>query len=527
MADRLFSTSWNFQGGFATDLARQVRQLNYLKKAENALYEVSGAVRKVGGSARVNVTAITGTPDVVGGYDFWLSGVGGSFTQKFVVVTGNGKVLKEDMDGVYDDITGTATIAADAVPVFATFTDLLTIWFSTNNTPLKWNQTGNVASLGGSPPTARTAAVHVGRLWAAGANATPSRLFFAGLGNAEDWTGADTGSIDVDPEDGDRIIGLASHKGRLLVFKGPNKGSIHQISGNTVATFSRTVLVTGIPLQSSNAIVPVGDDIWFMSDRGVHSISATERFGDFGVSDITRFLRGFFMNQLSRGRLDRVWGVNYAHKQCALWTLTRTGRVENDMAFGISYIRLPEEGPKPFTWLRECLCAAIRDNPASRIREVVFGSTDGFVLRQDVAARNLEGTDAYTFTIETPAIIIAPNDAQGKAVVDQPVQLYRMFMRSRPSTVATDITVSVARDNESSETYTFSQQGSGFILGTDRLGTGRLGGEDVRTVSADLVGEARTIRMTITQGTLNQDANIEEIGVYWKPVAQSGAAALA
>ncbi len=531
MADRLFTTVLAFNGGFATDLAPQVRQLDFLTKAENLVYEVSGAVRKVGGSTRINATAITGSPDVLGMTDFWLTGTTGNPVQKFVSVNANQTITKEDMDGVVDDITGAAVITANAYPVFATLTDLLTIWTSAANTPLKWNQTGNVASLGGTPPAARVAAQHLNRMWAAGTNANASRLFYSAFGNIEDWTGADTGSIDIDLNDGDRIIGLASNRGRLLVFKGPNRGSIHQISGTAPTgsdAWSRQVLVRGIPLQTHNSIVEVGDDLWFMSDRGIHSVAATEKFGNFEGVDLTRFLRGFLRSDVNRTRLANVWGVNWAEKQAVVWSMTRSGQAEEDMAFGLSYIRLKEEGIlKPFTWsVRECLSVAIRDNPTNRRKELVFGSTDGFWLRQDTSDRNLEGMTAYTMRVMTPSVILAATDTAGKPRGDQPVQLYRMYMRTVP-TGNYDISVRVTRDNATAETYTFNQQATGAVFDTAIFDTDVWGGGGMLLRTADMTGEARAIELDITQGGLNQDANIHEIGVEWKPVAGSGATSLA
>ena len=69
MADKTYPTIFNFKGGYATDLAPQVRELNFLTRAENVIYEVSGASRKIGGGVRVNSSQISGAPDVVGMFD--------------------------------------------------------------------------------------------------------------------------------------------------------------------------------------------------------------------------------------------------------------------------------------------------------------------------------------------------------------------------------------------------------------------------------------------------------------------------
>ncbi|MAH45618.1 hypothetical protein CMI37_07300 [Candidatus Pacearchaeota archaeon] len=514
---------YDFQGGFATDLAQQVRSLTFLTRAENVLYGVNKAVRKVGGSTRLNSTTITSSPDVVGMYDFWVTGTGGTFTQYFVAVTGNGKVINFGTGGTESDITGAASITASTIPVFAQMGDLLLIFTNDNDTPLKWSGSGDVASIGGSIPAGRGAVIHLNRVWTWGDNSNPSTITYGTADDPESYTGGDSGSIIIDNDDGDRIVGAVSHKDRLVVFKGPNRGSIHIIEGRAVADFLVTRLTGGIPLQTHNSIVEVGDDIWFMSDRGIHSLAATERFGNFASADLSRFLTTFFADNITRTNLNRVWGANYTRRSSVLWSLTDVAKSEPDLSLGISYILGEEEGLKPFTWTgRSNISMAIRNHPTTRVNEVVFGSTDGFVNRQDVSDRNINTSTAYTMRVTTPQLVLAPANPRG----DQPVDLRGMYMRSRP-VGNYDITVAVQRDNLTAESYTFDQGQSGFLLGTSVLDTGILGGSNLQTVvEPNMVGEARAIGLDITQGGLDQDADIYEIGIDYDVVGTSTSTSL-
>ena len=528
MANRKHTQVYQFQGGFASDLAPQIRTLDFLVKAENVVYEVTGAVRKVGGAARLNSTVITGAPSVLGMFDFWVAGVAGSFTQFFVATTSDSKVYNFGTGGTASDITGAATIGANAIPVFVQARDLLIFWWSDASTPLAWTGTGNVASLGGSPPAARCATFHLNRIWAAGTNANPSRLFYSSSVSAEDWTGTDTGSFDIEPQDGDRIVGLMSYKRKLFIFKGPNKGSIHVLSGTAPTgadAFSRTVLMRGLALQSPNSLVEVGDDVLFMSQYGIHSLVATDRFADFQESLATRFLMGYFRDSLNRNRLNAVWGVNYASKGMVIWTMTPISATVNNQAFGLSYIRRSEEGIKPFVWNRTCQSAAIRINPATNLKELVFGSNNGFILREDLVDRNIETSTAYTMRIQTPQLVLGKQDALGSQRFDQPVTLHRLYLRTRP-TGNYNITVALQRDNATPENYTFNQGTAGFLLDVDSLDTGVLGGGNLQVGVADLVGECRSVSLDITQGGLNQDANIYEMALEFTPISESGSGTL-
>lgn len=553
MPTRVFSRRIRFTGiGIATDLAPEVRELTHFTQANNVIFQVSGSVRKVGGSQRLNGTGIAGAPDVVGMFDFWRSGTSGTSTQQFVMVDSTGKIYRTTF-ALPLDISGSVALTAGARPVFAQFRDLLTIWSSADEAPRKWNQTGNAALLAGNPPAGHVATVHKGRLWAANTNANPSRLTFSALDTAETWTGTDTGSIDVDPEDGDRIVGLASHKGQLLIFKGPNKGSIHQLSGSAPTgndAFSRQPLLKGIALQTHNSIVEVGDDLWFMSDRGIHSLSATQRFGNFAQADLSRYLKIGFAEGINRSLLDQVWGVHYAHKSCVIWTIAPSGVAENTVAVVFSYIRQEEEGLKVSIWNRSCISAAIFIDPTTKVRQVAFGTTDGFAERQDIPRRGLASaatggfilnTDvlgtgrlgdafasntAYNMRILTPQITITDIDAQGQPRADQPVTLQRMYLKSEPLGDY-NVTIDVSRDGLAPETYLFNQGSGGFVLDTAVLNVNQLGGGILQTISAEMLGEARSISLDINQGGAGEDAHLYEIGIDYIPTSLVGSGSLA
>jgi len=386
--------------------------------------------------------------------------------------------------------------------------------------------TGNVATLGGTAPAGRGMVYHAGRGWIWGANANQSRLYYSASGNVEDWVGADTGSIDVAPEDGDRIVGvLPNYKKKLIVFKGPNRGSIHVISGTAPTgsdAFALSPMVSGIPLQSHNSLVPIGDDAAFASNRGIHLLSAVQEFGDFGEKDVTRYLKKFFRSDINRTKFGQVWGVNYSAKSCALWTFTANGATENNLVLGLSYVRFEEEGFKPFTWRRDCFSAALRKHPTTLLDEVVFGGTDGFCRRQDTDDRNIDSSTAYTLHMQSPKLMLASQDSRGKPMGDQPFALNSIYMRS----VAMgdyDVQMTVIRDKGASDSYAFNQGFEGFLLDTDFLDVGILGGDTMQIEYSDppASGQARAVQLDILQGGYNQDAHIIEIGIGITPTAPS------
>ena len=516
---------FTFQGGYATDLPPMVRDLTFLDKAENALYSVSGSVPKVGGTLALNGTVLSGAPSIMGTFDFWTAGTGGTFTQYFVAVTSDGRIYNFGTGTTATDITGAVTITANSIPTFVQFNDTLFIFTSAADTPISWAGIGNAAAASGSPPVGRFGFVYNDRLWIGATKADPSRLYYCAAGDPTTWTGGDAGSIYFNRNDGDRLMGGIEHKGRGVVFKGPNKGSLHELSGTSPSTYARTKLTEGIALQTPNAIIPVGDDVWFGSDQGSHSLAATEKFGNFTGAFLTRFLTGFFRTEINRTRLANVWGFNYSHKSAAGWTFTPSGGSANNLVLGLSYIRTNEEGLKPFTWTgRTCQSAGIRINPTTMLRELVFGGNDGFIDRQDTTNYSLRNATAYNYRVRTPQLILTDKDPQGNPIGDQPSVLFDIYLRSRP-VGNYNVTISFQRDNEAPESYTFNQGSSAAIWDTSVFGTGAFGGSILQTAYpnnvAKVSGRARSIRLDIQQGGLNQQAEIYEVGVEYNPTAKS------
>jgi|TARA_R110001583_G_scaffold33397_6_gene112700 hypothetical protein len=515
MAERYQTLAYKFQGGYATDLAPEVRQLNFLQKAENVMYDVSGAFRKAGGANRINGTAIASGANITGMYHFYVAGTSGTFANRFVVLASDGTLHTMNDSGATTDITGGATITANTVPVFAQLSDVLTFWTSDNNTPLQITSSGNAATLTGSPPAGRGAVRYANRLFAYGINATPSSLRYSAFGLPQTWTGADTGLVTADDDDGDIIIGALPYKGRLAVFKGPNWGSIHILSGRSIDEFRMDHLISGVPLQSPNGMVSVGDDIWWLGDNGVYSLEGTEKTGDFQQADQTRFLKKFFRELIDRKRMNRSWAVNNREKSTVFFTLASLEGTEEDMALGLSYIR-PEEGIKAFTWRRDAMSAALRINPTTGVKDLVFGSTDGYVLQEDHPTRLLPGSTAYNMDVETPNVTLADGD--------QPMTIADMYVKSRP-VGDYDLTVSLTRDSASAQEYKFNQGTTGAIWGTSVFGTGVFGGGVLQTAYPNNVahtnGNARSVKFKIQQGGNDQGADVYEVGLKIERAAQS------
>src|SRR4030095_517382 len=160
---------------------------------------------------------------------------------------------------------------------------------------------GNAAVLGGTPPAAKYIEVWNDRVWLTGTTVTSeNRLFGSFLGNPEDWTtGSGTASgivtIDIEPEDGDKITGIIAFRERLFIFKRNRIYTVQAIGGaapTDATALSVELYTSSIGCMSAYSIQPVLDDVLFLAEgAGIASLVASERVGDFQSALLSRKVR--------------------------------------------------------------------------------------------------------------------------------------------------------------------------------------------------------------------------------------------
>ena len=411
--DSLQKTVLQFAGGWATDFgpsftgAPQGNALSipFLLSADNLTYELDGAPHKVGGASRLNSSAITGgTTTVHGLFDAWFQGSSGSETQKELCYAGT-RILKMDaMDGTWDELT--TGLEDSREPCFEMFND--SVLFATTSTvdvPQTWDGSASATSnLGGSPPNFSFMVRHKNRVFAAGVASNPSRLYYCASLDAADWTSAgNAGSIDIDPSDGDRITGLVSHKNELLVFKGPNRLSIHRITGSSPSDFARVPFVTGVGSVNHNSLFRVNDDIVFTSPRGIHSLAATAAYGDYIEAFLARPILTYYQDTLNASTLEKGWGVNYQAKGLAIWNFAKSGGTTKNVYLVYDYRFQPGRWcswGKTNSYQNGHSLAILQTT--ARKHRLFAGTSDGYVSQLDIAARSINSSTGYTMEVTTP-----------------------------------------------------------------------------------------------------------------------------
>ena len=145
----------------------------------------------------------------------------------------------------------------------------------------KWDGT-TFAALGGTPPVAKSIALHAERLWATGVKATPNSIYYSDDLNPENWTIAEDGAgvIDVPTWDGGVCLGISNIFSDVVVFKTNN---IHRIMGTYPAVYEVKQVYSAVGAIAEKTIVSGGDKAFFLSKDGLYyynGVSAYTLLGD-------------------------------------------------------------------------------------------------------------------------------------------------------------------------------------------------------------------------------------------------------
>lgn len=516
-----FGGGWSTDQGPTVDVSPDASGLvviPFLLTAQDCTFELDGGPHEIGGASKVNSSAVESGAVVMGVYDYWRQGTGGSPSRRRVLHAAD-KVLADTDDGSFATTIGSG-LESGKVPCYFTFDDLLIFSSdSTTDVPRSWDQT-TAQALAGSPPRFSFGVSHKNRAWAAGNYAAPSRLYYSSNTDPEDWT-TSGGSIDIDPNDGDIITGIRSHKNELWVFKGPNKGSIHRITGSSPTGsdgFARTTFVTGIGAAWHNTIFNFGDDLGFVSQFGsVHSLSATAAFGDFFEAALSRPINKWIFEHLNYNRLRNIGAVTDPLNGIVYITMSIDASSTNNVVLAMDF----RGAPNVIRWsyiqaYKQASLGLFVDT--NGVRRVLGGGNDGFVRRLNIIDRAIDGSTALSFNVKTPHL------NYGNPMLMKTLAGLAFGIAPKGNF---NFTGGWTRDANAEQTTTVAQ-GGGDVLGVATsnqftLDTSQLAGAQFVDVfyEAEEGGEFRSIQYRVAQSAVNEDIELHTITATVTPGAVS------
>jgi len=264
----------DFTGGLNTSDPDFLVPLNKAVALQN-INIVGKGFEKRRGNHTFNATEMVSTSTPVTGLGYIKISAG---TEFLTAIAGTKFFKSDSLDGTMDDVTGAITITTGANNLwsYVNYNDLQ-IWFGgAPDAPFKYSGTGNIAALGGTPPTAKNIFSSSNRLFAICTAANPSRIAWSVLANPEDWTGAGSGSQDVQKLDGEELLfGVPIGADAAILFK---NSSTH-LMPLTKAPFPVYTLQGRVGAAGRFSYVFVDGVIYFITPTG--RMKATSNGVDF------------------------------------------------------------------------------------------------------------------------------------------------------------------------------------------------------------------------------------------------------
>jgi hypothetical protein len=124
------------------------------------------------------------------------------------------------------------------------------------------------------------------------------------------WSGTGTETLRVNDGDGDPVGNTAlfpSFYGDLYVGKWE---SVYRVRYDyTLEAFQVSLLIRGVGCVSHNSVVAVQNDILFVSDRGVHSLMTTQKYGDTESQFLSAPIQDVFKKEIDFSRSYEIQGT--------------------------------------------------------------------------------------------------------------------------------------------------------------------------------------------------------------------------
>lgn len=498
-------------GGRNSTLDASIVPNNQLVIADNTLFSTDLARRKRPGFQYLDASAIGPSVKIMHGIDYWAN-ITNTKVQREVVVTDEPKIYSYTSSGTRTELTlkaaSDALISGFSMVSFEVINEDLVIAFDNATSPKKWNnQTGTeYENLAGSPPVFKFCRSHINRLFAAGVATNPDRLYYSSTDNHEEWNGTgSSGAIDIFPGDGDPegITAIfPATKGALFVAK---RNRLYRVDTSDPSDANWTVeeVSRGIGCVGHNAVSAVGlDDVVFVSDRGVHSLASTQKFGDFEGAFLSKDIQRDF-NSWNKGRYKQMKLIFVPELNSLILACSSEGfSVNNELHLlnveDKQWYRFPNIEAEAL-WVAKL---SNRDVP-------MVGGVAGRISQLSEESFNDNGS-AIRLRVKTGTIYV-----DGSPLTVKGFKKISLFYRPKGDY---NLTAYFKIDNYDAQTLTFDLSGEFDALGTEfTLGTSVLGlVQVVPSVTLPVDGYGHGFSLDLRQEGLDEEAEIYGFAVEYE-----------
>lgn len=490
-----------------------------LLEADNITYE-NGTLQKEGGAEKYNSTAITGTPAVIGGWDWDHDGA----SQRAVVLTDAGTLLKDSGGGTFGTTLKSGLTVSDVVPMFveggkeAAAIDRKLFAFTGKNAVQVLAADGATTSDLATPPVDWASGNpsfglnHEDRLWGGGNTNDPHRLYYSTPTDHEDFTGANSGSISIFPGEGERLVAAVSFKGIVIAAKFPRGLYVVDTTNVTVANWRVDRLTDKIGTRNGLTMLLIDDDVLVMDTAGnVHLVSAALEFGNFKNSSLSEAqdMGPFTRRNVNVSQLGLAQGIYYEDKREVHFAVPGIGNTTPNRRLVIDFNR--PNFPRFRFSTRDDVRSIWLYKGSDGVMRPRMGDMDGFVWNLDTAARSQDGsgyegrfrTNSDSFVTADPALESLRKNGHFLEITVDPSGDW-------------NLSVDVLWDDELHETVQFNLGTTGAVLGSFTLDTDKLSEDRVVTKRRRITGGGQRFGIAGRQSGDAQDFSVASALLYFK-----------
>lgn len=275
--------------------------------SQNIVYTTYSTKKKRPGISSFLPIRLPGNRRILAGIDFWRLGV-----QKIVIYNGRQILAIDPRTGTSDDIGINFKVPIDVPVNFLAFSGLLIVCFGDGVTsPKAWVGSGVLTDLHSSAPIAPFCRVWLNRIWMPDPT-VQGRLLYSKTGSVE-FTGGDSGALDLDVNDGDPdgitaifppLFGFLYVAKRFSLYR--VEPITLQLSGQLV--FSPKKFSDGIGCISHNAVSASPNNVFFPSDEGIHYLAATDKISGAESNEFSVEIQPLWLGQTNYQRSKYMWG---------------------------------------------------------------------------------------------------------------------------------------------------------------------------------------------------------------------------
>ena len=238
---------------------------------------------------------------------------------------------------------------------------------------------------------------YYGRIWCGGVAEAKDVVYYSNLLDGDDWTGGDTGLIDLSKVWGiDDVIAIAPFYGKLVIF-GKNNIVIYD-SPETVGSLALNEVIRGVGLVSRDSVQAIGDDLVFLSNTGLRSLGRTTEKDKLPLTDLSLNIKDTLIRNI--GQSSNVKSVYVENEGIYIMSF-----VDKNITYVFDFKHFtPNQAPRVTTWTFD------NDREPS---SMTYTETYGLLVGQQDGGlagyegyydTDLEGASTYTYSSYTSSI---------------------------------------------------------------------------------------------------------------------------